>query len=420
MIFSEPIALYGCTRTAVGKLAGMHAHVEPHLLLASSITGTLFRESNPEIQSAEEIEQLRPQILEAAQKRIFDDVIIGNVRNSIGNIGRVAALEAGISPESPAITIDRQCASSMEAVNQAAMKLLGGGAKEILVGGVESASLAPWLYGKTSRPYAYFEPQPFKIRMSSERVGDPNMGETAEIISEEADITREQMDAFAANSHNKAEQAKKDGAFSSEIWPWLGTAHDALSPAPTDDECIREGSTADQLAKLRPVFRKNGRATAGNSSPLNDAAASAIAVRQSDLPSEHRSHALYVRAITTVGLDPNRMGLGPALAIPKLLTELGLSIDDVDLFEINEAFAGQVLACLSHLSKNGLELPAQKLNVFGGAIALGHPMGATGLRLMITLGNALRRKGLKRGIASLCIGGGQGMAALIETEPIGS
>lgn len=417
MMFSEPIALYAPARTAVGKLAGFHAAVEPHRLLASAITGTLLRSAQPGSLALDEANGLREQVLSTPHLCAFDEAIIGNVRNSIGNIARVGVLEAGLPVETPAITVDRQCASSMEAVALAAGKLLSGQANRVLVGGVESASQAPWLYAKTARPYGYFEPQPFRIRMGADRTGDPTMGETAEILADEFGITREQMDAFAAQSHQRAEQATASNQFAQEIWPYLGTLHESLVESNRADECIRPGTTAAGLAKLRPVFRPaNGRVTAANSSPLNDAAVAAVAVRAADLPESHRKNAIIIHGITTVGLDPNRMGLGPALAIPSLLKACKMSLNQIDLIEINEAFAAQVLACLAHLKSAGFEIPQKKLNVLGGAIALGHPLGVSGLRIIQTLATALRLQGKKRGIASLCVGGGQGMAALIEVE----
>jgi acetyl-CoA C-acetyltransferase len=414
-VFSEPIALYAGVRTAIGKLGGVFSGIEPHQLLASSITGTLIRSLSPNASSLQEVEEARIALQKSTPD--FDEALIGNVRNSIGNIARVGVLEAGLPLSTPAITVDRQCASSLECVALAAGKLLSGQANRVLVGGVESASQAPWLYAKTSRAYSYFEPAPFRIRMAAEHTGDPSMGETAELLADEFGISRESMDSFAAASHQRAAKAQAGNGFQSEIWGYRGTLRALLSPSEVADECVRPDSTPESLAKLKPVFRpKVGRVTAGNSSPLNDAAVSAIAVRATDLPEDQRANAMTVHAISTVALDPTRMGLGPALAIPRLLETTGLSLDQIDLVEINEAFAGQLLACLLHMEQAGVKIPLDKLNVNGGAIALGHPLGATGLRLLLTLGNALRQRNLRRGIASLCVGGGQGMAALIEIE----
>jgi acetyl-CoA C-acetyltransferase len=333
-----------------------------------------------------------------------DEVIVGNVRNSVGNIARVAALEAGVPEHVPAMTVDRQCASSMEALCIAAQRIALGIESAVLVGGVESASRSPWLFEKAARPYAYFEPRPFKVRMAHEASGDPPMGETAEIIADDFGVTRADMDAFAYESHRRAIAARKRGEIAGEIVP-------GEQPP---DECPREDTTVEKLAKLKPAFRPDGRITAGNASPLNDGAASAMVLSRDALKAAGLTADAWLVDSATVGLDPRRMGLGPALAIPRLLREANLTINDIDLFEINEAFAAQVLAVLRMLERDGFAIPMDKLNVNGGAIAVGHPLGATGLRLVVTLVNALRARGLKRGIASLCIGGGQGMAVLIE------
>jgi acetyl-CoA C-acetyltransferase len=337
---------------------------------------------------------------------MIDDIIAGNVRNSIGNIARVAGLAAGMPDSVPALTVDRQCASSLEALSIAAGRVDSGGFDAILVGGVESASRCPWLLEKTPRAFSYAEPRPYEVLLAPESTGNASMGETAEILADEFNLTREQLDAFACQSHGKAAEASRTGAFSDEICPL-----DAIER----DECIRPDTTAEGLAKLRPVFRKNGSVTAGNSSPLNDGASSALVLSARKVKELHVKPDAFVRGIQTVGLDPNRMGLGPALTIPKLLHECGLGCDDIDLFEINEAFAAQMLATLEHLkTRSNITIPPGKLNVHGGAIALGHPLGATGLRLVVTLVHALRRRGKKRGIAALCAGGGQGMGVLVE------
>jgi len=381
MKFSEPIAIAGLVRTPIGRLGGIMAHREAFDLQAEAMRATLARVP------------MAP-----------DEVVVGNVRNSVGNIARVAALEAGVAEDVPAMTVDRQCASSMECLAIAGQRIALGAARGILVGGVESASRSPWLFEKTARPYSYMEPRPYKVRMAHEASGDPSMGETAEILADEFGISRGAMDAFALESHQRALAARERGETAGEIVP---------GDQP-EDECPRADTSAEKLGKLKPVFRKDGRVTAGNSSPLNDAAAAAMVLSRSAAQEHGITPDAWMFGTTVVGLDPRRMGLGPALAIPRLLQEFGLGIKDVDLFEINEAFATQVLAVLAHLEKAGHGIPSEKLNVNGGAIALGHPLGATGLRLVVTLVNALRARNLKRGVAALCIGGGQGMAVLVE------
>jgi acetyl-CoA C-acetyltransferase len=374
MKLKTPIGITTPRRTLMGKLGGMLAHLEAHELLGVALA---------------EVAKQAPADL--------DEVLVGSVRNSLGNIARVGALEAGLGVALPAATVDRQCASSLEALRIAAAKINSGLAECVLVGGVESASRCPWFLDKTPRPFHYFEPKPFPIRMSTEAAGDPSMGETAEIVADEYGITREQMDEFAARSQQRAANAD----FSAELIavPKLDAER---------DESIRE-STVEGLAKLKPVFRKGGRVTAGNSSPLTDGASACVVAGLEAFEQAGQAPDAILRAINVVALEPRRMGMGPALAIPALLESSGLKASDIDLFEINEAFAGQVLACNAEL-----KLPLDVLNVHGGAIALGHPFGATGVRLLATLVNALKQKGAKRGVASLCIGGGQGMAALIE------
>jgi acetyl-CoA C-acetyltransferase len=384
MKLKTPIGIVAPVRTPTGRLAGALAAWEPHELLGHMLKHVAARTESH-----------------------VDEVIAGCVRNGIGNVARVAALEAGIDVSVPAVTIDRQCASSLEALQIAAAKINAGLAERVLVAGVESASRGPWFMEKTSRPYAYFEPQPYRIRLSTNEVGDPSMGETAELLADEFNITREQMDAFAFESHARADVAAKKEAFAAEIVP-LPPRSKQREPV-RHDETVRADTDLAKLAKLPPVFRDDGRVTAGNSSPLSDGASACIAASLSALESDGLAPDALLTGVATVALDPKRMGMGPALAIPKLLAEHGLKQTDIDLFDINEAFAAQILAV-----NRELNIPTDRLNVHGGAIALGHPFGATGIRLVATLINAMKQRGAKRGVASLCIGGGQGMAALFE------
>lgn len=388
MQLREPVGLVDLIRTAMGRHGGALAALEPHQILAP-----LFAHVREETGAA------------------IQDVIVGSVRNSLGNVGRVAALEAGVPVDVPAMTVDRQCASSLEALATAAAKINAGLMDRVLVGGVESASRCPWFMEKTAGPYAYFEPRPYTIRLATEEIGDPPMGETAEILADEFAITREDMDRFSLMSHERAAASQERGDFGEEILP-LPVPVRKGPPLPFErDETIRGDSSLESLGRLRPVFRRGGRVTAGNSSPLSDGAAACLAVSGEAAERNGWIAAGWVTGFATVALEPRRMGMGPALAVPRLLEEQGLSVDDIDLFEINEAFAAQILA-VNRL----LEIPADRLNIGGGAIALGHPLGATGLRLVVTLAHTLRRRGLRRGVASLCIGGGQGMAVLVDTR----
>jgi acetyl-CoA C-acetyltransferase len=385
MMLKEPVAIIDCCRSPFGRLGGALAGYEAHDLLAR-----VFRH------------------LTDTSPGDLDEVIVGSVRNGIGNIARVAALAAQLPVDLPAMTLDRQCASSMEALATAAAKINAGLAERILLGGVDSASRCPWLMEKTARPYDYFEPRPFKVRLATEEIGDPPMGETAEILADEFAISRQEMDAFALESHRRAVAAGKRGFFAGEIvaLPAIGK-RDAVPVA--FDESVRGDTSLERLSKLRPAFRRDGRVTAGNASPLSDGASAALVCSQGVCARGGSVPEGWLKGVATVALTPRRMGMGPALAIPKLFDACGLKKADIDLFEINEAFAGQILAV-----NRELKIPSGKLNVNGGAVAIGHPFGATGLRLVMTLIHALRERNLNRGVASLCIGGGQGMAVLVE------
>jgi acetyl-CoA C-acetyltransferase len=386
MRLREPVALVHLRRTPMGRVGGQLSHVEPHDLLARALAPVV-----------------------AATGVMPDDVLVGNVRNSIGNIARVGALAAGLPDSVPAATVDRQCASSLEAVALAAARIQAGLADAILAGGVESASRCPWLFEKTARPFAYQEPRPHRVRLATDDAGDPPMGEIAELLADEFAISREEMDAFAVASHRSAAAAQDASAFAAELLPLElpGRRGEAVTVA--TDETIRPDTSSEQLAALRPAFRADGRVTAGNSSPLSDGAAACVVASRAACDRHGWTPDAWLTGLVTVGLAPPRMGMGPALAIPRLLDACALELADIDLFEINEAFAAQILAVLRQV-----DVPRDRLNVHGGAVALGHPLGATGLRLLATMAHALQRQGARRGLVSLCVGGGQGMAALLE------
>lgn len=388
MTLREPVGLVGLTRTAVGKHGGTLAGMDASTLLAAALRHA--RDAAPELP--------------------VQDVIAGNVRNSIGNVARVAALEAGLPVDLPAQTVDRQCASSLEALAIAASKIGAGLADAVLVGGVESASRCPWLFEKTARPYAYAEPRPYPVRLAPESVGDPPMGETAEILADEYGIEREEMDELSLQSHRRAAAAFDEGRFEREVLPLDVPQRKGEPLRFARDESVRADTSLEALRRLPPVFRREGgRVTAGNSSPLSDGAVACVAASPGALERAGVEPDAWITGLVTVALEPRRMGMGPALAVPRLLEQRGWRPSDPDLYEINEAFAAQILAV-----NRELRLPADVLNPDGGAIAVGHPLGATGLRLVVTLTHGLRHRGLTRGVAALCVGGGQGMAASVE------
>ena len=378
----------------------------------------------------------------------LDEVILGNVvmPADAANLARVSAIWAGVPREVPGITLQRNCASGMEAVSEAALRIRGGLGHLMLAGGAESMSNVPLLFpqesmvpmSKMARAKGAFQkasavatlrPRHFKPIAALELgLSDPTcgmiMGKTAEVLVQEFGISRKEQDEFALQSHQKAVAAIKSGRFDEEIVPvYAGRKFDPV----TQDNGPRENQTLEALAKLKPIFdRKDGSVTVGNSCQVTDGAA-ALLVADGDWANAHGATPLgYVRAYGYAGLDPSRMGLGPVFAIDQLLKQTGLEINDIPLFEINEAFAGQVLACLKamasddycqkHLGRSKAigEIDPQMLNVNGGAIALGHPVGATGTRLVLTLLLEMRRRNLERGVAALCVGGGQGAAILLE------
>ncbi|MCA9751341.1 MAG: thiolase family protein [Gemmatimonadetes bacterium] len=378
-----------------------------------------------------------------------DEVILGNAGTPADapNIGRVAALMAGVPESTPGLTVHRNCASGLEAIELAADKVAAGSARLVVAGGTESMSRIPmqlppeanhwfmrWAKAKTlpARLAALRALKPREMMPRSaivEGLTDPvcglNMGRTAENLAREFGISREEQDRFALESHRRACAARESGRFGDEIAPvYVPPAYERVV---TEDVGPRENQTMEALAKLRPVFeRRDGTVTAGNSCQITDGAA-AVLVASEEWAISHGFRPLArVRGHATVGLSPARMGLGPAMSIPVALDRAGVSFSEVSVFEINEAFAAQVLACgialaSDHFAREELgrsscvgELDPERVNPNGGAIALGHPIGATGARLVVTLLAELVRRGGGLGVATLCVGGGQGSALVLE------
>lgn len=379
---------------------------------------------------------------------IIDEVVMGNVLQPphAGNIARVIAVKSGLPEKIPAFTVNRNCASGMEAVTTAANKILLGQASIIIAGGVESMSNFPILFPKAMRDFlqnlskakgflkklqAIFRFRPSLLVPQFPGLDDPlcglNMGQTAELISRDFRVTRLEHDQFALQSQLRAQKAIEKGILKEEIVP---------IPLPPDfkkfqekDEGPRANQTMEALQKLKPAFDQTGSVTAGNASQITDGAAALI------LMSEEKAKELglkplgYLTAFASAGLDPSRMGLGPVHATAKLFEKTGITLDQIDLIEINEAFAGQVVTVMKafasdeyarkalHRDKALGVIDPEKLNVNGGAVALGHPLGASGTRLILTMLLELKRRGKRLGLATLCIGGGQGEACLLEVEP---
>ena len=376
----------------------------------------------------------------------LDEVILGNcaMPAEAANSARVAALRAGVPEPVPAFTVHRNCASGMEAVASAACRIAAGEAKLVLAGGMESMSRIPlqfpleysdWLEGvmRARSPlaklgaFARFRPRLLAPRIAlaeglTDLVCGLNMGQTAEVLAREFRISRERQDAYALQSHQRAVAARE--RLREEIVPVFPPP--ACEPL-RDDVGPREGQTPEALAKLKPYFdRRSGTVTVGNSCQVTDGAV-ALLVGDDDAAATWTSAPLgRLSAFAFAGLSPARMGLGPVFAIAKALARANLTLADMELIEINEAFAAQVLACIAAAASPAFaraelgrdralgEIPEERLNVNGGAIALGHPVGSSGARLLLTLLLELRRRNLKRGLAALCVGGGQGAAFVLE------
>ena len=342
------------------------------------------------------------------------DVIVGNVLQAGQgmNPARQVALKAGLPVKTPGQTVNRVCGSGLQAVVNAIQGLKSGDGSLYIAGGIESMSRAPFLLPQV-RGGNRFGHAEMVDSILSEGLTDPQlnyaMGITAENVAARWNITREQQDCFSFESQRRAAAAKTEGAFAEELIPVNVPGRKGVTVF-LQDEHARADTTLDGLAKLRPAFkREGGTVTAGNSSGLNDGAAMLV-VTTEDYARQHGLPILAeILSYATVGVEPEMMGIGPASAVPAALSRAALTLSDIDLFELNEAFAAQSIAVIREL-----QLDAAKVNVTGGAIALGHPIGASGARVLVTLIHALRRKRKALGVASLCIGGGMGIAMVLS------
>jgi 3-oxoadipyl-CoA thiolase len=349
-----------------------------------------------------------------------DHVVFG-ATNQAGednrNIARMAVLLAGMPYEVPAVTVNRLCGSGLEAVADAVRRVWTGDADCVVAGGVESMTRAPYVMGKADEAFARTPPKVYDTSLGwrfenpkmAARFPLQSMGETAENVAEKWKIGREEQDAFALASHQKAAAAVKAGAFDAEIVPVEIPQKKGDPVVVRADESVRGDATLEALAKLQPVFKKGGTVTAGNSSPLNDGASGVLVVSEDLVESEKLEPLARVVHFATAGVEPNFMGEGPIPASKKALARAGWKQSELDLIELNEAFAAQSIACI-----RGLELDPAKVNPNGGAIALGHPIGSSGARVLGTLLWSMKARGAKKGLAALCIGVGQGIAMLVE------
>ncbi|MDZ7780100.1 MAG: thiolase family protein [Gemmatimonadota bacterium] len=386
-------------RTPIGRHGGALAPVRPDDLAALTITELVERSG------------IDPHVL--------DDVIFG-CTNQAGednrNVARMALLRADLPVTVPGQTVNRLCGSGMQAVASAFQAIRAGEGDAFVVGGVETMSRAPWVMLKPERAYPRGAPETADTVLGW-RFPNPafvpewtiGLGETAEVVAEEFDVTREEQDAFAAESQRRAAAAMEEGRFDEELVPVTVPVRKGDPVVVDRDEHPRAGTTVEALSRLRPVFKKGGSVTAGNSSGINDGAAGLLMV------SAERGEALGLEPMARVvasavaGVEPHRMGVGPIPATRGALARAGWTASDLDLVELNEAFAAQALPCMREL-----DLDPESVNVNGGAIALGHPVGCSGARIVVTLLHEMKRRGARKGLASMCIGVGQGIATLWE------
>jgi len=390
-------------RTPVGRHGGALAAVRPDDLAAIPIRALVERTG------------LDPQAV--------DDVILG-CANGAGednrNVGRMAALLAGLPVEVPGQTVNRLCGSGLQAVVSAAHALRCGEGECFIAGGVESMTRAPWVMLKTSEPYARTAPAVADstlgwrfVNPAMKKEWTISLGETAEVVAGRHGISREDQDCFALESQRRAARAMAEGAFDDELVPVVvrGAGPEKRDVVVERDEHPRPEVTLESLRSLKPAFVKSGTVTAGSSSGINDGAAATLVMEREAAAARGFRPLARVVASAVAGVDPQVMGLGPVPAARKVMQRAGLSVGDMDLVELNEAFAAQALACI-----RALDMDPARVNVYGGAIALGHPLGATGARLLTTLVHALKRRNGRYGLATMCIGVGQGIAMIVERE----
>jgi acetyl-CoA C-acetyltransferase len=347
-------------------------------------------------------------------KADVEEVIMGNVLQAgLGmNPARQSAIAAGIPDYVPSFTVNKVCGSGLKAVALAAQAIAAGDGELIVAGGMESMSRAPYLLKRARWGYRLGNDEIVDSMLSEGltcAMASCHMGVTAENVALSCDISREAQDEFAAESQRRAEAAISAGRFDEEIVPVMVPQKKGEPLAFKVDEYARAGTTAHKLGNLKPAFQKDGTVTAGNASGINDGAAALVVASEERVRLMELAPMATVVSYATAGVDPRYMGLGPVSAIERALEKARLTLRDIDLFELNEAFAAQSLAVLGKLG-----IDATRVNVNGGAIALGHPIGASGARILVTLLHEMRRRNARRGLAALCIGGGQGIAMVVE------
>lgn len=394
---NKNIVLAGACRTPIGSMGGALSSVPAAELGAIVIKEAIKRAG------------IRPEDIE--------HVYMGNViqAGQGQNVARQAALKAGLPIQTPAVTINVVCGSGLNSVNMAAQMIEAGEADIVIAGGMENMSMAPYVLNRARFGYrmgdAVMQDSMVKDALW-DAFNDYHMGITAENIAEKWKITRDELDAFALKSQQKAVEARENGAFREEIVA-VEVPTKKGTVLVSEDEGPRSDASLEKMRKLKPAFKKDGVVTAANSSSINDGAAAVVVMSEEKAKELGVVPMAYWMAGTLAGVDPSIMGIGPVAATRKLLNRMNMSIDEIDLIEANEAFASQSIAV-----KRELKIPDEKLNINGGAIALGHPVGASGTRILVTLLYALQHTGKEMGLATLCIGGGMGCAALVRRKPV--
>lgn len=390
----QDVVIVAATRTAVGSFQGSLANV-PAVELGATVIRALLEQTG---------------VAPAA----VDEVILGQVLTAGAgqNPARQAAVKAGLPHEVPALTLNKVCGSGLKAVQLAVQAIRCGDAEIVIAGGMENMSLAPYVLPKVRTGLRLGHAELVDSMLSDglwDAFNDYHMGQTAENLVQKYQLSREAQDAFAARSQQRAAAAVESGRFREEITPVAIPQRKGEPLLFATDEGIRADTTAAGLARLRPAFAKDGSVTAGNASSLNDGAAAVLVMSAARAAALGLTPLAHVAAYASAGVDPAIMGIGPVSATRKTLEKAGWQLPDLDLIEANEAFAAQALAVGQELGWDD-----EKVNVNGGAIALGHPIGASGCRVLVTLLHELRRRDGRRGLATLCIGGGQGVALAVE------
>ncbi len=380
--------IVGAARTPVGRVTGVLAPVPAEDLGALAVREAVKRAG-----------------IDPAK---VDEVVFGNLMNNdINNMARMVGLKAGLPIEVPGITLDRQCASSLNAFAFATMLIQTGNADIVVAGGVESDSRRNYVMDKPVSPYQVMPPRWSDVKVVPAEFGSDSMVETAENIAAQFGISREDCDAFAVASHAKAAKAWEDGVFTEQVVP-VEVKTRKSTIIVDKDEPVRPGTSMETLAKLRPVMG-TGVVTAGNSSPMSDGAGAVVVMEKEMAKAMGLKILGKMTHYAAAGVEPRIMGTGPIAATRKLMKNSGMTLKDFDLIEMNEAFASQSLACIREL-----DMPTDNLNVNGGAIALGHPLAGTGGILLTKMVYELERRDLSTGLITFCVGGGQGVSVAIE------